>query len=306
MCLWPWLALNRARYGVAMMAPFRNYSHLLNLWNHGVLDANQTAATGRDAWWRFREQASGGNLNPNRTFDALAAPSSAPAPATAAAAASAPAPPPGAPAASYTVRSPEDWMKGETRARAVIEESLARHPLASLRPRLMALVVQLGLWTKFDAHKPNETEWAASGYRGRPIQETNAMLIPDQRDAYVADSVLADLLRRMQRSTASLKGNWHARWFDEYFGAWRLLRPIIGVLVLVGVTAALIRREWLVLGLGLIVLANALALSWFVAAAIDRYRVPFNGLAAIVAVYGVWALRQRRSARASPDASTSS
>ena len=182
--------------------------------------------------------------------------------------------------------------------RPVIDESFARQPLRALRGMAAALATQLGLWNKFPQSRAENAYWSLP-LRGvlRDNSWSNTNFICDVDPLAGAGPEAAwkqDLARRVRHDISYVVDSPNAQLFNEWFWAHRFVAPLLAVLFLVGLGWSLWNGQYPLFGLGLFVLANALALAILVVSNVERYSVPFGGLLLLLATHGMYALTRFR------------
>jgi hypothetical protein len=255
----PWSFYNQQRYGKFGMGVVQHYSAFLNAWNNDSLEVNQTAVLDYAQWHDLDERIRADAVRQYDVYLALQA---------------------GSGAARDATRHP--WLASEALCGEILEESHARRPDAESYGMWRAFATQLGLWTGFTQVKSTETVRAIGTFTGQRGPDDNLLIRdpedPDGREARMARRIAIDRTHVREQPLADAFAQWYA--------LCRAGRPVVAVLFLFGFCAALRQRHWLVLGLGAIPLANAVALAVLVGSAIDRYKIPFVPLIALVAVYG--------------------
>lgn len=266
----PRLLANKRDYGVAavMVASARNQFILAE--PNGVMDLNDTRAFSFDEWRELTDQRAArviGEWDLAQRVHASRAPV-----------------PPG------RRGSPQDETKGpgieEAKSEFVVKESYARHAPERLQVGWKAFLNLLGLdqWSSLVGFQENEF-WT------RPLRGIDSThgsnFFNDQAHAMKYGRGGEVLYRACQRDISGAIRSTNARVFDEWFMGDRAVRPILAILMLVGLLAACLRREWTMAWIAGVVVLHAGALAVLAMTGIDRYGVPFEPLLRVGAVYGL-------------------
>jgi hypothetical protein len=186
-------------------------------------------------------------------------------------------------------------------AKRIVDEFHARNPGRVLLARLQSFVSLAGLWNSAD------TAARANGWYSAPLRgEQNGFWNSVQFDVRTAMAEprfnqLRDFQEAMAvvaRPTVGLLTSPVARRFNEWFWAYQLFRPLVAWLFMIGIVWALARRDWIVVVIGVIVLANLVGAAWVVMTPSNRFGAPFLPTMYVVAAYAchrLVCLRRQRS-----------
>ncbi len=200
--------------------------------------------------------------------------------------------------------SPADETRGpgveEGKSEFVVKESYARKGPERLRVASAAMWNLLGLypWSKLAGFQENE-HWTKP-LRG--IDSTRGSnFFNDQAHAMKFGKGGEAIYTECQRDISGIIRGTNPIVFNEWFMGDRALRPLFAGLMLIGLLASLVRREWTMAWIIGAVVLHAGALAALAMTGIDRYGVPFEPLLRVGAVYGLsvlvgwWGHGMRRS-----------
>jgi hypothetical protein len=188
----------------------------------------------------------------------------------------------------------------ERLSKSFVNEAIAREPLRAAADCAVAFANQLGLWNVQNNVAAASNEWYSRPLRGEPVEfstnfvfDTSENLWPErlrsERDR------LAPLIARSRRGTDDLAGSAWLRLMNEWFWAFRAVRPILAVLFLAGAGLAVRRRDFALAGGAAIAFLSILGAALVVATPSDRFGVPFIPVMVCMAIYALatWRLRGR-------------
>jgi hypothetical protein len=205
-----------------------------------------------------------------------------------------------------------DWITSEEVAKDFLDETTARAPLRALGTSIRAFASQLGLWNiqtgRMKTYAASD-EFYSSALRGERVPfatnyspGTLTVLNADRMKANAA--AIQDVITRSRRSIKFLEDRPATRLFNEWFYAFRAVRPIASWLFLAGVLIALLRRDVALAGIGAIVLLSTFGAAFVVGTPTDRFGVPFIPLIWCIGLIAAAHFAHRRScatsARATP------
>ncbi len=270
----PWLVRNTREYNETKMVVRSEFAKVVFLWNNRDFDMNQTAVHTYADFKRLRDRRGAGmevwgytaELSEQARRDTN-----------------------GEPASVYY-----DRLCGVLAA-----ESLARRPFDVLQSSGKALATQLGLWVQGRLTGNQANAELAAPFRGTWQHTAGNILF----DASTLSSrwdreLVGEVINRAAEPIAPLKTSPHAGTFDDLFGGYRFLRPLLAALMIIGGVIALRRWDRVVVIVVMIATANAAALAVLLYCPLERYRIAITPLIAVAAVYALYRLAawSRRSA----------
>ncbi len=258
--LHPWMSSAKEQHGRYAMALSMNFTKIQCAQMSGVIDENQTTAFDRDRWLSIDRQFREGRMSAWNFANEVRSGEAFP-----------------RPEGSLTWINHRELVNGY-----ITDESYARKRSARVRAFIIAATTNLGLWTKWDHPRTNINivEFTAP-FRGRYWTDSN-IPAPGVNRPWAE----TDLGPRAERTLDHLKGSASAGYFEEWVYAWRLLRPIVGLLFLVGLVSSFFSRRYEVFSLAMIAVACAMAVALLTLCAVERYRSMITGLLVIVAIFG--------------------
>ncbi len=201
----------------------------------------------------------------------------------------------------------QDWVTSEEIGREFLDETTARAPLRVLGTSVRAFISQLGLWNVQTGRMKiyaGSDEFYSSALRGERVPfatnyspGTQTVLGADRMQANAG--AMQDLIKRSRRSIKFLEDRPATRLFNEWFYVSRALRPVAAWLFIIGVCAAVARRDVGLAGVGAIVLLSTFGAAFVVGTPTDRFGVPFIPMVwsiALIVVAQLVAARRRRLA----------
>lgn len=274
--IFPWMLRNKQKFGSMQISIGKEFTTFISLYNNRVLDLNETAVFPYIHFSKLRPAFLGdfGALHELMVSTKNRAPAAVTGP-----------------------------MATEWRCQIPIHESIARSPLAAIRGIGISFCSQLGLWTKFDHPTANENMYWSKGFRGLAFRVFN---YPDQMRTlkeFAGIEARADV-----RPIEYLVDKPYCAWFNEMFLSYRLIRPAMALLFILGLLVSLRRGEFAVSVCALILLANVVLVAFMLMSAIDRYSVPYEPVFIIVSIYGLhharfwWLVKNQKADRAESSA----
>ncbi len=264
-CLAPWVVRNEKQYGRTAFVIGSGYMRLLMSWNAGVVDPNQTAVVGPEEAARLVE---GKRSRQVSDFEYLSTVSN-----------------------SSVITGDEDlnpWVRQDERGAWVSDESLARDPIGRLEAAGRNLLEVLWLWPYAESRTLGETLYWTKPLRGESWGTGTNHPITARDLGEPRATTHAWVFERTAVNTARWESNWSARILNDAAHGWLILRVAVGVFFVIGTVIAVVRGRWLVAALGVVTAVHALAIAWLAFTSIDRYTLPFEAAAVIVAVFGLW------------------
>lgn len=258
--LHPWMSSAKEQHGRYAMALSMNFARIQCAQMSGAIDENQTTAFDHERWLAIAEQVRDGRMSAWNFANAVRTGEVFPKP-----------------------EQPLTWINHRELVNGYItEESYARKRSARVRAFFIAATTHLGLWTKWDHPRTNiNIVEFTSPFRGRYWSDSN-IPAPGVNRPWAE----TDLGPRAKRPLEHLKGSASAGYFEEWVYAWRMLRPAVGLLFLVGLVSSFFRRRYEIFSLAVIALACAMAVSLLTLCAVERYRSVNTGLLVVIAIFG--------------------
>lgn len=262
-CLAPrGMVLYRVYGTFSMVSPKIQGNRLLAAWVNLIADANDPALLTRDQYIEFRSTDLASPLN-DYGFSAWILRKSQ--------------------LAKPARNEAGDWITSEEIGRDFLEETTARAPLRTLATSARAFISQLGLWNlqtgRMKTYAASD-EFYSSALRGERVPfatnyspGTLTVLSADRMKANAA--AMQDLITRSRSSIKFLEDRPATRLFNEWFYAFRAVRPVAAWLFVVGFCVAVWRRDAALAGIGGIVLLSTVGAAFVVGTPTDRFGVPF-------------------------------
>jgi hypothetical protein len=186
--------------------------------------------------------------------------------------------------------SPTDETRGpgvdEAKGEFVVKESYARRGPERLRVANAAMWNLIGLYPWSRLHGFQENEYWTRPLRGIDLTK-GSNFFDTQAHAMKYGKGGEAIYTECHRDISGMVRGTNPRVFNEWFMGDRALRPLFAGLMLIGLLASLIRREWTMAWIIGAVVLHAGALAALTMAGIDRYGVPFEPLLRVGAVYGL-------------------
>lgn len=266
-CLAPRIIRHQREHGQAAVIIGGGWMRGLLSWRTGAMDENQTAAFDFETWQTISRRRAARMLGDYEFAESFVA-------------------------KSKTIPfdpATHEMLRAHKQLDVMAAESFARWPDRRIEGAFAAFVNVIGLWPWIPVSGHTENE-----YWTRPLRDR---LEPGQTnywgalDSKAKTARLAEVVRRTSAPIPnSARGN-HARILDASFMfEYHILRPLYGLLLLVGGLIALRQVDLRLLLIAALVGGNAIALAWLIQCGIDRYSLPFDTLQRLIAVYGLWRL----------------
>lgn len=236
----------------------------------------------------------------------------------------------------------EEVRRNERIYKRIVDEAISRNPGTAFAAMARSLGIQLGLIVVYDPVAA-ANEWYARPLRGEAFSYvTNVQLDLPSMVQYQPGLLLPrtqELIRAAERATSDLSSGAPAgsgtpglgvgAWFNEAFWVWRLLKPVLGALSILGGVIAVVqgvrgiirgstssttndsvaagarasnaRAALPLAATAVILLLQALAASVVVMTPVDRFGAPLLALEVPLAVYALGVMW--RATRRGPEAS---
>lgn len=272
-CVLPRVMWNLGEYGEAKLVVGEGYQRNLTTQMTGVMDDNQSGMLGYGEWQSLTRERETGKVDAYSAQDFWMK--------------------------SDLVRAPaglKGWSARSAKLDVPAMESIAREPARAMRVAALGTLNILGLW-RTERWGFSENEYWSRPLRGiRPStveRDGSATNMWTGHDIVEGMSSLSTedrelLWTRTNRDVTRAISLASARLFARWWSAEDTFRPVCAGFFFFGAIAALIKRDWIVLLLATLVIANATALATLTLSGIDRYGVPFEALLRVVAAYGAW------------------
>lgn len=260
--------------GFGVVSPKTQVNRAIAMWENGIGDGNDTAFFSAQEWQALREESAaapiGGFEYLGRLFTSSGANSYM----------------------GYGHLPPGtivDPRHSEAISRAYVSESASRKPIRASIARLTAFVNQIGLWNIRTGSGASSDEWYSKPLRGEAFPystnfATDVESVLTNRRHFGEQDRLRAIIAKVRKSTHQFVDNPLLRFANEWFWVFRAARPVLAVLFLAGVVAAIKIRDRALVALGCLVLVPIIAAAVVVATPTDRFGVPFIPLLVCVSV----------------------
>jgi hypothetical protein len=179
-----------------------------------------------------------------------------------------------------------EWQRKDLRAAALVREARARQGALYTLRQFQSVAILLGVPLGEPRYGMSSTYGVFRQLRGKanPNTGTNVDFPLDR-----LPSDVAELVGRGQRDVAWMEGHAGVRAFGTYFKAWLWVRTFIAAAFIAAMIRLLVTGRWAFATLGIVVVANAVAVPVLTYGCEYRFAAPFFPLMAVVTVYGMLA-----------------
>jgi len=257
----PLFMINQQNHGRFTFAVGRDFTRSLFSWENGTTDWNQSGTLSFTEFRALRDKLRAEVLTDWDVMEWLAKTKTVPVP-----------------------QGAGRWLSQEVRSGALVDEALARNgPEFTLR-QLQAMTILLGVPITEPYYGVRGTWAVFTQLRGRDNHRTWTNFdFPITR--FPPD--MQETLQRSIHDVGWLYRDPVARVYGAWFNLWRWLRAVLAVAFLFALARVIVRREWAVAALGLVVLGNIVGVPVLTYAAEYRYAAPYYPLMMLVIVYGL-------------------
>ncbi|HYE63613.1 MAG TPA: hypothetical protein VD997_16600 [Phycisphaerales bacterium] len=268
--VWPLIRLNQINHNQTRLSVAVDFPKAVFAWDMALVDWNQSGLLTFSEFQEMRNELRTSPVTSWDVMDWIGYTRSVPVPANA-----------------------SNWMRREIRTGALAREARARRGGTFTLRQLQSVVILLGIPLPEPHYAMSSTMGVFRQLRGKPNESTPTNL---DFDAARLPPDIRALVERSVRDVSWMEGHPGARAFGTYFKACLWVRAVIAVAFIASLARLLLTRRHAMATLGLLVLANAVAIPLLTYGCEYRFAAPFVPLTIVVALYGLLAPARTRAA----------